>query len=123
MRRVLWQRARGHGRRDRRRRLERHAAMRPDPMIDSALESADGPGVVPETILPEQFFRPSAALPSETRLMLAVLGEALLDLRRSADARTPRGRRLADEVDAWFAADDESWPCSFLSICHALGLD
>src|SRR6184192_4567727 len=121
MRRVLWQRARGHGRRDRRRQLERHAAMRPDPMIDSALESAEGPGVVPETILPEQFFRPSAALPSEKRLMLAVLGEALLDLRRSADARTPRGRRLADEVDAWFAADDEGWPCSFLSICHALG--
>src|SRR5205809_4773513 len=97
--------------------------MRPDPMIDSAFGSADGPGVVPETILPEQFFRPSAALPSEKRLMLAVLGEALLDLRRSADARTPRGRRLADEVDAWFAADDEGWPCSFLSICHALGLD
>ena len=96
--------------------------MRLEP-IDSPLGSLDGPGVVPETILPEQFFRPSAALPSEKRLMLAVLGEALLDLRRSADARTPRGRRLADEVDAWFAADDEGWPCSFLSICHALGLD
>ena len=92
-------------------------------LIDFPLGSLDGPGVVPETILPEQFFRPSVALPPEKRLMLAVLGAALLDLRRSADARTPRARRLADEVDAWFAADDEGWPCSFLSICHALGLD
>ena len=97
--------------------------MRPDPMIDFTLGCSDGPGVVPETILPAQFFRPSAALPGEKRLMLAVLGAALRDLRRSSDPRTPRARRLADEVDAWFAADDEAWPCSFLSICHALRLD
>ena len=97
--------------------------MRPDPMIDSTLGSPDGPGVVPEAILPEQFFRPSAALPPEKRLMLAVLEGALLDLQRSAGARTPRARRLADEVDAWFAADDEGWPCSFLNVCQALGLD
>jgi len=97
--------------------------MRPDPMIDSTLESPDGPGLVPEAMLPEQFFRPSAALPPEKRLMLAVLEGALLDLQRSAGARTPRARRLADEVDAWFAADDEGWPCSFLNVCQALGLD
>ena len=97
--------------------------MRPDPMIDSVLGSPEGPGVVPETILPEQCFRPSAALPPEKRLMLAVLEGALLDLQRSAGARTPRARRLADEVDAWFAADDEGWPCSFLNVCQALGLD
>ena len=96
--------------------------MRLEP-IDSTFGSLDGSGVVPETILPEQFFRPSAALPPEKRLMLAVLGAALLDLRRSADARTPRARRLADEVDAWFTTDDEGWPCSFPRICHALGLD
>ena len=92
-------------------------------MIDSVLGSPEGPGVVPETILPEQFFRPSAALPPEKRLMLAVLEGALLDLQGSAGARTPRARRLADEVDAWFAADDEGWPCSFLNVCQALGLD
>jgi len=97
--------------------------MRPDPTIDSTLGSPDGPGVVPEAILPEQFFRPSAALPPEKRLMLAVLEGALLDLQRSAGARTPPARRLADEVDAWIAADDEGWPCSFLNVCQALGLD
>jgi len=97
--------------------------MRPYPMIDLTLGSPEGPGIVPETILPEQFFRPSAALTPEKRLMLSVLEGALLDLKRSAGARTPRARRLADEVDAWFAADDEGWPCSFLNVCQALGLD
>jgi hypothetical protein len=97
--------------------------MHPDPMIDSTLGSPDGPGVVPDTILPEQFFRPSAALPPEKWLMLAVLEQALLDFRRSVGARTLRERRLADEVDTWFAADDQGWPCSFLNVCQALGLD
>jgi hypothetical protein len=97
--------------------------MRPDPMIDSPLGFPDGPGVVPEAILPEQFFRPSVARSPETQLMLAVLEGALLDLQKSAGARTSRARRLAAEVDAWFAADDEGWPCSFLRICDALGLD
>ena len=97
--------------------------MCPDSRIDFTLGSLEGPGVVPETILPEQFFRSSTALLREKRLMLAVLEEALLDLRRIGVARTSRARRRADEVEAWFAADDESWPCSFLSICHALGLD
>ena len=104
-------------------RAGRHAVADPDPMIDSTLGSPDGPGVVPEAILPEQFFRPSAALPPEKRLMLAVLEGALLDLQRSAGARTPRARRLRDEVDAWFAADGEDWPFSFVNLCYALGLD
>ena len=97
--------------------------MRPYPMIDFTGGSPEGPGIVPETILPEQFLRPSAALTPEKRLMVGMLEGALLDLKRSAGARTPRARRLADEVDAWFAADDEGWPCSFLNVCQALGLD
>jgi len=93
------------------------------PMIDSILASSEAPGLEPETVLPEQFFRRSAAASPERCLMLAVLEAALLDLRRSANRRTARMRRLADEVAGWFAADDDGWPCSFLSICHALGLD
>jgi hypothetical protein len=95
------------------------------PMIDSILASSEAPGagLEPETVLPEQFFRRSAAASPERCLMLAVLEAALLDLRRSANRRTARMRRLADEVEGWFAADDDGWPCSFLSICHALGLD
>jgi len=94
-----------------------------DPMIDSVLGSFEAPGLEPETVLPEQFFRRSGGSSPEQRLMLAVLEEALVDLRRSADRRTLRMRRLADEVEGWFAADDDGWPCSFLRICDALGLD
>jgi hypothetical protein len=96
--------------------------MVPHPMIDSALASSEASGE-PETILPEQFFRRSVASSPERCLMLAVLEGALLDLRRSANRRTARMRRLADEVEGWFAADDDRWPCSFLSICQALGID
>jgi hypothetical protein len=92
-------------------------------MIDSVLASFEAPCLEPETVLPEQFCRRSAASSPERRLMSAVLEAALLDLERSANRNTPRMRRLADEVEAWFAADDEEWPCSFLRICHALGLD
>ena len=92
-------------------------------MTDSAWGSFEAPGFEPETVLPEQFFRRSAASSAERSLMLAVLEHALLDLRRSVNRRTPRMRRLADEVEGWFAADDDGWPCSFLRICDALGLD
>jgi len=92
-------------------------------MIDSVLASFEAPGLEPETVLPEQYFRRSAASSPERCLMVAVLEAALLDLRRSANRRTPRMRRLADEVEGWFRADDDGWPCSFLSICHALGID
>ena len=94
-----------------------------DPMIDSVLGSFEASCLEPETVLPEQFFRRSGGSSPQRRLMLAVLEQALLDLRRSADRRTLRTRRLADEVEGWFAANDDGWPCSFLSICHALGLD
>ena len=89
--------------------------MRLDPSVDLELE--------PESILPAQFFRRTAAASPERRLMLAVLERALLDLRSSTKGRTRRMGRLADEAAAWFAADDEAWPCSFPRICHALGLD
>ena len=89
--------------------------MRPDPSIDPVLD--------PETILPAQFFRWTAAASPEKRLMLAILERALLDLRSSTGRRPSRMRRLASTVDAWFAADDETWPFSFPNICHGLGLD
>jgi hypothetical protein len=93
------------------------------PMINSVLASSEAPGLEPETVLPEQFFRRSVASSPERYLMLAVLEGALLDLQRSANRNTPRMRRLADEVEGWFAADDDGWPCSFLSICYTLGID
>ena len=100
--------------------------MRPDSMIDSTLGSPDGPGVVPETILPEQFFRPSAALAPEKRLMLAVLENALLPVLRNPGRRHGRlleRRPLTAEVRSWIASDAGDWPFAFVNICHVLGLD
>ena len=94
-----------------------------DPVIDSALACLGGPEVVPDTILPAQFFRRSAFLPPEKRLMIAVLARASLDLQTHAGTGTPRARRHRAEVEAWFASDDAVWPCSFVNLCHALDLD
>ncbi len=66
------------------------------------------------------------ALPDdgERRLMLAVL----LDAIRTVGTRNPkvsqiRSDRASRRERAWLQADDESQPFSFVSICHALGLD
>ena len=94
-----------------------------DPVIDSVLGCLGGPDVPDITILPAQSFRRSGALPPERRLMMAVLRKALLDLQTHAGTGTPRARRHLAEVEAWFASDDDVWPCSFVNVCHALDLD
>jgi hypothetical protein len=94
-----------------------------DSVIDSALGCLGAPEVVPETILPAQFFPRAAALAPERRLMMAVLARALLDLQRDAGPSTRRARRHRAEVEAWFASDDDTWPFAFVTLCHALALD
>jgi len=94
-----------------------------DQVIDSALGCLGAPEVVPDTILPAQFFPGTAAHGPERRLMMAVLARALLDLQRDASTGTRRARRHLAEVEAWFASDSDVWPFSFVNICHALALD
>ncbi len=94
-----------------------------DQVIDSALGCLGAPEVVPDTILPAQFFPGTAARGPERRLMMAVLARALLDLQRDAGPGTRRARRHLAEVEAWFASDSDVWPFSFVNICHALALD
>jgi hypothetical protein len=94
-----------------------------DPVIDSALGCLGAPEVVPDTILPAQFFPRAAALAPERRLMMAVLARSLLDLQSNAGTGTRRARRHLAEVEAWFASDDDVWPFSFVNLCHALDLD
>jgi hypothetical protein len=66
------------------------------------------------------------ALPEdgERRLMLAVLIDAIRTLTklRSATPYLQRHRAWLQER-AWMLANDESQPFSFVSICHALGLE
>lgn len=55
----------------------------------------------------------------ERCLALAVLTQALLDLRRSPPGRA-HGKQAGvyEKTTAWFRANDRSWPLSFASICE-----
>jgi hypothetical protein len=70
-----------------------------------------------ETVLPAQFYSPQrrCSLQPEKRLMLAVLDDAVLAYLR--------GLHVAPETEAWFEADDFTWPYSFANLCDALTLD
>jgi hypothetical protein len=59
----------------------------------------------------------------ECHLLWAVLENAVGEYMRYADATGRRGKRLFREAEAWILHDDPTWLCSFISICHVLGLD
>jgi len=71
---------------------------------------------VPETILPAQFFTGTAqASTPERRLILAVLWDAIVQLRGSeADAI---------EAERWIRNEVEDVPLSFPAVCEALGFE
>jgi hypothetical protein len=59
----------------------------------------------------------------ECELLWAVLENGLTDYMRYAPATSRRGKRLFREAQEWIMADDSTWLCSFLNICHVLGID
>jgi hypothetical protein len=59
----------------------------------------------------------------ECRLLWAVLENAVDTYMKNAAATGRRGKRLFQEAEAWIMQDDPTWLCSFISICHVLGLD
>jgi hypothetical protein len=65
---------------------------------------------------------PPAVIP-ETRLMLAILDEALATYRKEVGRPGLKHRRRADEVEEWLFSDDIRWPFSFVNVCHTLGID
>ena len=82
--------------------------------------------IEPEILLPSQFFDRSgrhAVLEGERRLMLAVLEDAVACFQKHAGATRARGRRLFQEAEDWFFADESSWPFSFEAICTVLGIN
>ena len=56
-------------------------------------------------------------------LLWAILENGMLEYMRYATATNPRGQRLFRETHDWIMQDDPTWVCSFVSICHVLGLD
>ena len=59
----------------------------------------------------------------ECRLLWAVLEDGMQTYMRYAAAKSRRGKRLFAEAERWIMADDPTWLCSFVSICHILGLE
>jgi len=59
----------------------------------------------------------------ECALLWAVLENGLTTYMRYAAATNRRGKRLFHEAETWIMQDDATWLCSFMNICHVLGLD
>jgi hypothetical protein len=76
----------------------------------------------PDIILPGRFFPRAIATP-ETRLLLAVLEEAIGTFQRYAVATDPRSRSIFIDVEAWFNSEETTWLYSFMGICDTLGID
>ncbi len=76
--------------------------------------------------LPNELFPESVKLAncsSNLGLAKGILRQTAHDLRRFDRARTPRQRELYADAYTWLIANEFSWPCSFLNICHTLGLE
>jgi hypothetical protein len=59
----------------------------------------------------------------ECRLLWAVLKDGIETYMKYSGATSRRGKRLFAEAERWILQDDPTWLCSFLSICHTLGLE
>ena len=83
------------------------------------------PPVEVEFVMPSQFHVPAreAWHQGEKRLMLAVLKDAVDILSQYATANQPRRRQIFAKTVAWVAANDTTWPFSFVNICDTLGFD
>jgi hypothetical protein len=78
----------------------------------------------PLAVLPSQFFIPSRAHhKGEVALMYAVLEDAVKCFARQFVEQRLRTKRLAEEAEEWFLANDERWPFSFVNVCAALELN
>ena len=59
----------------------------------------------------------------ECRLLWAVLQDGIETYMKYARATNRRGKRLFAEAERWILQDDPTWLCSFVSICHVVGLE
>lgn len=81
--------------------------------------------LTPEPALPTQFkdvWYRSRAISAERALILAVMWQALIDLRKHRFAQRRQQQRLYMEAYDWVASNDRSWPFSFVNLCELLNL-
>lgn len=91
---------------------------RPDPWLNV--------GFAPDFLVPSQFYdltRRRSGLDGETRLVYAVLEDAVRCYVKHAGATHGMRRALFDEVEGWFHAQTMAGPFSFAYVCDVLGVD
>jgi hypothetical protein len=92
---------------------------RPDPWING--------GFAPDFLVPAQFYdltRRRASLDGETRLVFAILEDAVRIFVKNSGASGGYRRALFSEVSSWFAtADGPQHPFTFSYVCDVLGVD
>ena len=57
-----------------------------------------------------------------SKLMLAVLEDAMRTYTDGVDSPIPSKRVEAFKVEAWATSDDTDWPFAFVNVCNAVGL-
>jgi hypothetical protein len=95
-------------------------------MNDSTLDERFGGGLVPDAMLPSQFFgalRGGVPLSGERRLMVAVLEDALHCFQKYVDAEDPKQRQLFQDAEAWITGHNPTWFFSFPNVCDTLDID
>jgi hypothetical protein len=88
-------------------------------------------GIVPDSILPSQFFatmrRQAAHKTGEYQLLIALLEDAVQCFQKHACATKNPGRRLFEEAQRWLMTADDTGPngdaFTFGYVCTILGLD
>jgi hypothetical protein len=77
----------------------------------------------PECLLPVQYnamVRKRAREEGETRLLLAVLKDALRCYIKNMDGRTARARREFEEISYWFFTEGQEGIFAYQHLCDAL---
>lgn len=93
----------------------------PDTLIDRVdVSEIDNTG---EEVDVEAFFSRDPFLEPERRLMFAVLEQGVEDFVKFANSQDDDERRKFHRTVRWIKSNDETWPYSFVPLCHALGVD
>lgn len=91
-----------------------------------ALDERIGSLFQPDTLLGEDYaanFRRRVPLQAERILLLAILEDGLRSYQENLFAPGGKRRTLFEEAKQWLFSDDDTWFCSFVSICAVLSLD
>jgi hypothetical protein len=80
----------------------------------------------PDTLAPQQFldtFQRTIPSMPETRLVLAVLEDAIHSFKDNLLAQNKKKKQLFQETEEWFYNDDASWLFSFVCVCETLNIE